>query len=115
MTFGFFCFFFFLLDSSHRQRWGGPARKVPSQELVTVTFMNASAGLQGKAGLPSLPDRGTWLAGLQGRQEDATCIVSTCRPGSSCCAHQPVSFRKDSPSVDFFGLMETACTASFQS
>lgn len=48
MTFGFF--FFSLLDSSHRQRWGGPARKVPSQELVTMTFMNASAGLQGKAG-----------------------------------------------------------------
>lgn len=45
-------------------------------------------------GLPSLPDRGTWLAGLQGRQEDVTCIVSTCWPGFSCCAHQPVSFRE---------------------
>lgn len=29
---------------------GRAARKVPSQELVTVTFINASAGLQGKAG-----------------------------------------------------------------
>lgn len=52
-------------------------------------------------GLPSLPDRGTWLVGLQGRQEDAACIIPTCWPGFSCCAHQPMPFREG---FTFYGL-----------